>query len=356
MPSSPTKVTPPYKYACEDKSWLTGLLARTVVRQIEKRLPFGMPANHITLLSSACLVVMTLLLWLAPEWRLVALIVGVGLLVAYTLLDMVDGQRARRLGTSSPLGEYLDHSLDILNAAIIAVAVFLVRPEWSPESLLWLLAVVSLSFGAALTEQCVDGVLRLGAIGPVEALLLVSCYLLSWLIPGAEAWWEQAALGGWSRFAVCAAVASVGFCAAAASSVWRMRRLPQPLALFAVGLLVFPCLLHFGVSPWAAILALVLWTTDFGVRIIQRHLQYRELPWPDLAGLGIAGLLLLMIAVSVMPREWLEFLPAAWLGGRLAWNVAGTLKAYRQYWAWWHRPSPSLPAATDETAVETIAR
>ena len=35
MLTSPTNAPPPYKYRCVDKSWLTGVLAATVVPQIE---------------------------------------------------------------------------------------------------------------------------------------------------------------------------------------------------------------------------------------------------------------------------------------------------------------------------------
>ena len=337
MLTSPTNAPPPYQYRCVDKSWLTGVLAATVVPQIERRLPLGMPANLITLLSSVCLGVMVLLQWLAPDWR-AALPTGIGLLVAYTLLDMVDGQRARRLGTSSPLGEYLDHTLDIFNAAVVVTVVFLVRPSGSPVALAWLLAAMGLAFAAALVEQRVGGVLRLGAIGPVEALLLVGCYLASRLVPGSDAWWEQAAIGSWSRFEVAAAVAGAGIAFAATASVWRLRQVPWQLAMFAAGSLVFLALLHEGAGTWGMLLALVFWSADFGGRVIYSHLRHEPLPRPDAVGLGLA-LVLLGLALAGVRLSWLEFAPAAWLAGRFAWHVAVTIRGYRQYWAWWHRPA-----------------
>jgi len=338
MPITPSKAPPPYQYRCVDKSWLTGALAATVVPQIERRLPLGMPANLITLLSSACLGIMLLLQWLAPDRRAAALLAGIGLLVAYTLLDMVDGQRARRLGTSSPLGEYLDHTLDIFNAAVVVAVVFLVRPSGSPVALAWLLAAMGLAFAAALVEQRVGGILRLGAIGPVEALLLVGCYLASRLVPGADAWWEQAAIGGWSRFAVAATVAGAGIAFAATASVWRLHQVPWPLAMFAAGSLVFLALRHEGAGTWVTLLALVFWSADFGGRVICSHLQHEPLPRPDAVGFGLA-LVLLGLALGGVWLSWLEFAPAAWLAGRFAWHVAATIRGYRQYWTWWHQPA-----------------
>ncbi|HTZ20138.1 MAG TPA: CDP-alcohol phosphatidyltransferase family protein [Opitutaceae bacterium] len=349
MPISPSKAPPPYQYRCVDKSWLTGVLAATVVPQIERRLPLGMPANLITLLSSACLGVMVSLQWLAPDRRSAALLAGIGLLVAYTLLDMVDGQRARRLGTSSPLGEYLDHTLDIFNAAVVVTMVFLVRPSASPVALAWLLAAMGLAFAAALVEQRVGGILRLGAIGPVEALLLVGCYLASRLVPGADAWWEQAAIGGWTRFEIAAAVAGCGIGLAAILSVWRLRQIPWPLAMFATGSLVFLALLHEGVGTWGMLLALVFWSADFGGRVICSHLQHERLPRPDAVGFGLA-LVLLGLALTGVRLPWLQFAPVAWLAVRFACHVAATVRGYRQYWTWWHRPTPGVPAAVS-TAV-----
>ena len=355
MPISPSQVPPPYQYRCVDKSWLTGVLAATVVPQIERRLPLGLPANLITLLSSACLAVMVLLQWLAPDWRSAALVAGIGLLVAYTLLDMVDGQRARRLGTSSPLGEYLDHTLDIFNAAVVVAMVFLVQPGASPVARAWLLAAVGLAFAAALVEQRLGGVLCLGAIGPVEALLLVGGYLASRLVPGADAWWEQATIGGWSRFAIVAAVAGAGIGFSATASVWRLRQLPWPLAMFAAGSLVFLALLHGGTSAWGTLLALVFWSADFGGRVICSHLQHERLPRPDAVGCGLA-LAQLGLALGGVRPSWLEFAPAVWLAGRFACHVAGTIRTYRQYWTWWHRSTDGRPAAPAAASAAATIR
>ena len=355
MPISPSQVPPPYQYRCVDKSWLTGVLAATVVPQIERRLPLGLPANLITLLSSACLAVMVLLQWLAPDWRPAPLVAGIGLLVAYTLLDMVDGQRARRLGTSSPLGEYLDHTLDIFNAAVVVAMVFLVRPSGSPVALASLLAVVGLAFAAALVEQHLGGVLRLGAIGPVEALLLVGFYLASRLVPGADGWWEQPVVAGWSRFKVAATVAGVGIGFAATASVWRLRRVPGPLAMFAVGSLAFLALLHGRAGAWGTLLTLVFWSADFGGRAICSHLQHERLPRPDAVGFALA-LVLLGLALGGALPSWLEFAPAVWLAGRFACHVTATVKVYCQYWSWWHRPTLEAPATSTGAGAAAIIR
>jgi hypothetical protein len=122
--------------------------------------------------------------------------------------------------------------------------------------------------------------------------------------------------------------------------------------MFAAGSLVFLARLHEGAGSWGTLLALVFWSADFGGRVICSHLQPAPLPRPDVVGFGLA-LILLGLALGGVRMSWLEFAPAAWLAWRFAGHVAATVRGYRQYWMWWHRPMAGAPTAS--AAASTAA-
>lgn len=338
MVSSPPRRLPPYRYRCTDKSWLTARLAATVVPWIERRLPARLPANLVTLASSLCLVAMAGLLHRPAGGRPGAVLGGIALLAAYTLLDMVDGQHARRLGASSPLGEYLDHTLDILNAAIVLAVVFWLMPVWSARGLGIALAGLNLAFAATLVEQKICGKMKLGAIGPVEGLLLIGVFLATWLAPGAETWWVHEVAVGWNRLALLVGIGTAGAVVSAALCVARLRRLPGTLTAFAAAQAVLLGALFFTDAPVPLLLAFVAWSVDFGGRVIASHLLADPLPWPDWLAPAAIVIAVALERCGVTAGVWLVWLAAGWLGLRVAIDFTGTLRVYRQFWTWWHRP------------------
>lgn len=102
-----------YSYSADDNSLLTPLIYRFFVYPLINVLPKSVPANIITICSNSLVLISFLIayinyvhgtricLWLIPL-----------LCFAYIIGDCSDGIQARRTGTGSPLGEYLDHFLD----------------------------------------------------------------------------------------------------------------------------------------------------------------------------------------------------------------------------------------------------
>jgi phosphatidylglycerophosphate synthase len=92
------------------------------------RLPDWVAPNLLTVLGSLAVFIPTVLVLVlvtplqgaVPPWLLGLQILGIFL---FQTLDALDGKQARRTGSSSPLGNWLDHTLDVLSVEIMLVGV-----------------------------------------------------------------------------------------------------------------------------------------------------------------------------------------------------------------------------------------
>jgi len=116
-----------YCYSGVDHSILANLFMKHFWNwALEKFIPLWIAPNVLTICGLLCVVVAyTSLLQfcpgtdgVAPAWVYVLIAFCVFL---YQTLDNLDGKQARRTGTSSPLGELLDHSVDSLVCIMLAI-------------------------------------------------------------------------------------------------------------------------------------------------------------------------------------------------------------------------------------------
>lgn len=120
----------------------------------------GLRPNHVTALSALCSYgALAAVALVPPSWPL-AFAVYAGLVVGFAL-DSADGQLARLRGTSSPVGEWLDHVVDCVKVTALHAAVLvsfhrfaeLPRPGWLLVPLTFQLAAVTLFVGGLLTDK-----------------------------------------------------------------------------------------------------------------------------------------------------------------------------------------------------------
>ena len=104
----------------------------------------GVTPNQVTGISAVFTFagILATAVW-APSWPM-ALFVGFCLVVGYGL-DAADGQLSRLRGTSSMLGEWLDHVIDSFKIATLHLAVLVMAfKQWHMDTWLW----VPLGFAA----------------------------------------------------------------------------------------------------------------------------------------------------------------------------------------------------------------
>ncbi|KAK9685551.1 hypothetical protein K7432_015462, partial [Basidiobolus ranarum] len=169
-----------YKYAAEDKSYLTHYILRHYWNACVNLFPLWMAPNLITLCGLGFVIVnLFCALYYIPDletyaspWLYYSFAAGIWL---YSTFDNVDGKQARRTGSSSPLGELFDHGCDALNCSIGGI----VQAAGMGLGFSWhtvlITGLTTIPFYLSTWEEYHTGVLYLGVInGPTEGLVM-SC-------------------------------------------------------------------------------------------------------------------------------------------------------------------------------------
>lgn len=322
--------TPAYNYRCVDRSVLVDPFCRYVVRWFVQWMPRAVPANLLTLGSSACMWVMLALTVTATDpaglapWCL-------ALMAAYVIYDHADGMHSRRTGTSSPLGEFLDHYTDAFHGPITVVVMFLVAGRADSPLLVVLVWAVALAGAAIMVEERERKELYFGVIGPLEGMLLGLAFFASWCYPAAAGWWHAPLLGEFTIFETVMAGGALGSVGTAVGCVRRIGRMPAGLPGFALVGVVFCALaLWRGTAWWETVLLLTLHGADYSGRAIASHLRGTPPPRPDL----VAPVVVAIASLAGVPGGWAVAVAAVWLLGRNAGLVTGFFAVFGGYWRW----------------------
>ena len=325
---------PPYVYRCEDRSVLLETYKRTVVPLWRWWVPSGLPANMITLGSSACMWVVCGLSLNASSFSPTTLALAfLALTQGYLAYDHIDGMQAKATGTSSALGEYFDHALDTYHGAILTLSTFALLGAPPLAVLLVLLSAGFVAFAATMVEQKERGELFFGWFGTLESMLLFFCFYGSCLVPEVRAWWTAPLYAGWPAYWILIGAGGLGCIGTAADCLRRIGRVPVALAVF-VGLnLILAVALGKSSAPqgWL-IAAMFLHGGDYVGRVIGSHLLRRPNVWPDFAApvLAVAGL---------FGPSWILAVLLAWLGVRWSWGVYRVVWPLRGDWRWKNPPA-----------------
>jgi phosphatidylglycerophosphate synthase len=306
-----------YEYRCQDRSLLVPWISRGPAAWLHRKIPMAVSANALTAFGSALMGTTTLVATMTPPgWRERLAPLWVSGLWLYCVFDHVDGQRARARGTSSALGEFLDHGLDAWNVALVTLLLTLMGPPGSASlfSTLFLFAAGGLVTIATWLEQHERGTIYLGIIGPVEAVATAGLYLLCWACPPLSSFLGSTVASGSFTpaaliigLAAFATLLSAGFVGLRLQSA---RRNLVEMAVFTGAICLVGCLGW--ISGAAAVLALVLGTATYSVRIISAHLNHQALPTIDRGGFIALLLVALARRLGWIGWHW-ELLPLAWL-------------------------------------------
>ena len=326
----PEKDLPPYTYACTDRSVLVQPVCRFVVAPFARWMPATVPANFLTLGSSLC---MGLMLPAAVSFPSVATAAAACalLMLGYILYDHADGMHARRTGTSSPLGEYLDHYLDAFNGPIAIAAMFLIAGQKTNAALLPVVGAVAMASTATMLEQRETRMLYFGLVGPLEGMLLTLGFLASWSLPSASTFWLSPTPWPGTWFSTVSWLGFAGGLLTVAGSLMRIGRIPAPFLLYVASTVVLGWYPHApGQAWWCAPLLLTLHGSDYTGRLLGSHLRGTRRPVPDvLAPVTVA------LALALADHQpWITAVVATYLGARNLATTISNLRAFRQFWRW----------------------
>jgi|GEM_PF-332665 len=329
----------PYSYNCEDRSILLPIFKKYYVNLYFRLVPRILTANWITLLSSS-MVFFILYVCYQPE---VAQTAGFAAVIAfcmhgYLVGDHLDGMQAKHTGTSSPLGEFLDHYLDVYNGAIIflaSVIFFGDIPSWIYYLFLWL---NFLAFATTMVEEVETGKLSFGPFGTLEGVMIIIFFFLSWLIPDVRAFWQADFYAGYPAYWIIVIMTGLGYAGTVADIIYRVGYSPRQLNAFALcsgllGLILYQQDVDYFAGWWL----LALYSGEYIARVMGSYLCHRKHEFPDV----IASIAIVILALSSVTGFLAKAdATAAVLGltlylglklGRSCWKVLGDLK---EHWLW----------------------
>mmetsp|Transcript_22031 Transcript_22031/g.30301 ORF Transcript_22031/g.30301 Transcript_22031/m.30301 type:complete len:381 (-) Transcript_22031:101-1243(-) len=185
-----------YQYKCVNDSLLEPKLI-PFWNWLTTFLPRWIHPNTLTILGSLS-IIPSFLLFAYFSWEFLEnvsgwlIAVGIGGVLLFQTLDNLDGRQARRLGLSSPIGDWFDHSLDILSMYVLISQVATVA--YIGHSNYPILAVFG-QMSPAVThyftfwDRSVTRELYLGPVSITEGQYVICAVLLGGLL-GHE-FWEQ---------------------------------------------------------------------------------------------------------------------------------------------------------------------
>eukprot|EP00128_Syssomonas_multiformis_P017049 Colp12_sorted_trinity150504_noHs@7481 len=254
-----------YKYNGSNNSLLYNMLTRKIAIACVEQLPKTIAPNVITLVGLAFSIVSFFLMFYyspdmaspVPNWVYVVCALN---LFLYNTLDNMDGQQARRTGTSSPLGQLFDHGCDAVNTTISSVA-FACAVRLGPIWAIGLWIPTCLAFYSATWSEFYTGQMYFPAFsGADEGVALTSALYLFTAAVGSDVWLQP--VPGFTTFtynkAACLLLV-VGSLITAYGDITRVQRDRNPRFTFNEAL---SRLIPFGVL---AILALLLTQKNIGV-------------------------------------------------------------------------------------------
>jgi phosphatidylglycerophosphate synthase len=101
----------------------------------------------------------------------------------YQTFDAMDGMQARRLGTSGPLGEFIDHWFDSLNVFLVPFGIFLAFPVVPSYLLVLLVLLTTLTDWIELRRVKETNTLNFDYLSSEEATFgIILFYLSNWIL------------------------------------------------------------------------------------------------------------------------------------------------------------------------------
>lgn len=160
-----------YNYAAQDKSLVDPLLCGKILPKVIEHVPFGLPANIITICSNSCVFIAFLIAMLSTKGITKLWFAIPFLIPAYLIGDCLDGMQARRTKTGSPLGEYLDHFLDCFVNAELIIPVLVCYKIVNPWIVFVILCKAYITQAVAFWERYKNGHMYFGKFSSTEVIL-----------------------------------------------------------------------------------------------------------------------------------------------------------------------------------------
>jgi len=329
----------PYRYACVDESILLPYLKKHVFEVMHKMVPYGVPANYLTVVS-------IIIMWTAftyfvsiEEVNSDATLVAIFAILLYVIFDHFDGLQAKVSQTSSPLGEILDHYSDVFNGAIVVYLCF----RCINLQLGWIFLIVLwfnfLAFAVTYVEQRERKELYFGKIGSLEGVILILLVMLSCLSAAGLDFWHQPGLFSLPNYLIL----FISFLLCCLYTVYgcivRIGHYPTDLLHFStVGTLLVLLCSACSIPWYLASLAITVYSADYILNSMQIYFLGASGRQPDrtILVLLVGFPLLKLVSWNDTPMIITFWVYGLIMASKIFWRGMNIWQELKIFWIWWN--------------------
>jgi phosphatidylglycerophosphate synthase len=325
---------PDNRYEFTDASVARPWLTRLWFERLFPLLPQWLAANVLTLLSTGSLMAVLagalVVERLGATWFALLQLLCIQLYVAG---DHLDGMQAKATGTTSPLGDFLDHHCDYWAGCILVFGwgAMLGSLDTPLTPLMTLLMVAG--FTITYAQRAIQRRLHFTRWGTLEAIVIATLFYGSWALPAVRAWWSAPLWSGaWPRHAVVTVIGCVMAASVSATILRSLRGLPWRVAVQLAALVSLAAWAQYaGVHPVWGWLLVSGAGAEMVARLMHAHTTTGGQPEPTWSAVLGAGLLWLLPGTMAATAA---IALGAWLGGRYVFTLRGIVLGWRQHWVW----------------------
>lgn len=332
-------MTEPYRYNCIDKSILLPFYKKYYVAFFFRFIPAWLTANTITIISTGFVVLMAAIVLLFEKTGSpVSALIMAFCLHNYLLGDHLDGMQAKESNTSSPLGEFLDHYLDVYNGAIVLYMLTIFLGPVPKRVFLVLMVLNCIAFAVTMVEELERKELIFGPLGTLEGVLFLIFFFISWLMPPLRELWQRELFLGLPAYWVIIGMLGLGYLGTCIDILIRIGRIPLPFATFVACCISCAFLLEYqAIDVSISWLVLILFSGDYIARVMGSYLLSQPHKYPD-----IVSTVTIILAFTAdlsgwlsedMCRLYLKFL-IGWLLIKVLFSFTSTVYQLREHWYW----------------------
>lgn len=323
-----------YSYRSHDFSLLTPRFKKWIVAPLLNFVPWALPANIITLISNL-FVYLGFFIALYFDGPVFRLMIAACLLI-YLVGDHLDGMQAKKTGTGSALGEFIDHYLDAFNNGIILFTAFLVFNISDPVLVVLTLSASYLAHTSVFYEQFKTGWLTFEKLGSLEAVLLTSLLIGISCVNPLYSFLSLKALFSLRIIELVFALSAMGAFFTFIATTLRTPKKGKQLWLFVLSLIVLAFSTITCASPLQSFVLISLFASFYVGLVMKGHLVDGIEYMPDL----VIPLILILLQFFQSPIFHFAFIILTiYLSLRIIIFFIQTFWALKTFWVWSNQPS-----------------
>lgn len=320
-----------YVYRCKDYSLLTPIFKKVLVNPVVKFIPWGLPANIITIISNGFFYIALYLSFNKSSFGNSVFVFIPVLLLAYLIGDHLDGAQAKRTKTGSALGEFCDHYLDAFNNGILMLILFNLFGVMNT----WLILIVMVtSYWAHVVvfyEQFKTGWLIFEKLGSLEGVLIAILIILSAYIPSIFDLYLSPMLFGFTLIELVLIAISLGAVSTFIKTLVRTPNIRYSIWMYVVLVSLIGFLSKDVFSDWALVVVITLYSSLYLGKIMIGHLIDGIERSP---GLFTALFLMIIVGIPNLYEGNSFMVLFVYLSANIILLIYQTFKALGKYWVW----------------------